>query len=292
MTVEELETFEDLLVLLGYTAGGLPVYQLHGAAEDDEGDGDEEDDDEEDDEEDEDEDGEEDDDGEDGDAEPAGGRAPSAQEFQELQAAKRRSDHESAARRRLLTQMGVKFNSRTGEPSDPDYLERLMDAAATLGAGPPAGDRRGGDNGGTDERNDRQGGSPGYSQADVERAVAREVTRAEARAEARYKPALATMALEAALRAAGWSGESTDVAMRMLDLDEVDVEGDRVVGVQEQVDDLKAEFPMLFRGGSRRNGTRRGAEDVDGGDKRRRTPPPRKQSWEERISAQLDGRSS
>jgi len=238
------------------------------------------------------EDDEEDDDGEDEDGdESAEGGAPTQQQLEDERLLRRRANHESQARRKLLEQLGVKFNRSTGEPSDPDYLERLYAAAATLDGSKHNGNGAGREDDGSDEA-DSSTGRRGFSQDDVDRAVAREVTRAEARAEARYKPALARLALDSALRDAGWGGASADLAMRMLDLDEVDIDGDEVVGIREQVEDLKTEFPSLFKAPRRRGGdsARRGAEDVDGPDKRRSAPPPRRQSWEQQIASRFDGK--
>lgn len=281
--------------VVGWTGDGRELLLPGGAsvdvaAEEDE-DQDTEEDDDEDDEDDEDED-EGDDDG------PRGRqgdwKAPSQAEWEREKTARARANAESAARRKVLEQLGVKYDRRTGEPTDPDYLDRLVAAAARLddsGSDDTGGGEAAADGGEDDKaREEDRPTNGGVSRAEFDRAVSRAESRGEARVEARLKPMLAELALERELAQAGWSGTSSDIALRMISLDEVDVEDGEVVGIADQVADLKQEFPDLFRG--RRGGgtVRRGAEQVDGGDRRRRTPPPKPQTWEQRIAARIDGR--
>src|SRR5690606_12393783 len=53
---------------------------------------------------------------------------------------------------------------------------------------------------------------------------------------------------EAALARAGWSGKDLSKVMKLIDIDDVDLDDDgNVIGVEEQVEDLKKEFPEWFR---------------------------------------------
>lgn len=152
------------------------------------------------------------------------------------------------------------------------------------------------------ETQNRLSDSNGRKAAVVDKArYEREKTRAEqrgaARAEAKYQGATTLLAAENALRNAGWHGENLNLALKLIDPDRVEVSFDdagdlSVDGLEEQIEEIKAEFPSWFRPTSRdrSNITARrreaGARQVDGGN--RDKAPPRKQGWADRLSRQIE----
>jgi hypothetical protein len=139
--------------------------------------------------------------------------------------------------------------------------------------------------------------APAKDAAALKRQLTRAERRGEAKAEATYKPMVFRLAAQAALREAGCTKDFGRVA-RVLDLEDLEIEDGQVVGIKEQVDDIKAEFPEWFniapprrqprsRREARESGAR-GASDVDGVERRRPySTAPR--SWVERASSQIDG---
>jgi len=131
-------------------------------------------------------------------------------------------------------------------------------------------------------------------------AVQRAADKASAEAEARYKPALVASAAKAAFMDAGWASKDFGLAMRLLDLDEIEVDfGDgtetaELVGLEEQIERVKKSFPALFRkrrapeqsdelASHRRRRT--GARDIDAGDRGRQDGKP--QNWLDKVNRQL-----
>jgi hypothetical protein len=100
------------------------------------------------------------------------------------------------------------------------------------------------------------------------RALEREV----ASTEHKYKPVVARLAAQNALMEAGWSGENISRIMRLIDLDEVDIDDGEVTGIQEQVDELKTDYPEWFKGRGRRS-RRQATEDEEPESTSRRRPP-------------------
>lgn len=229
--------------LIGWRRNGAPIRLIGGAADGDVTAGDDEDSDE-------------DEDTDDTSAND-GWKPPSREEWDRQQAAVRRNNQENKKHRllrRRLTDAGI-------DPDTDEGGQALADLLANRGSASGGGGKDGDDK------------PAGPSAADVRRAETRAAERAAARVEARYKAPLARTAARAALADAGWSGKDLDRVMKMIDLDEVDVDDDgEVTGIAEQIDGIKADIPEWFRGG--RNGgtatvTRRsgGARDVDGGDR-------------------------
>jgi hypothetical protein len=113
----------------------------------------------------------------------------------------------------------------------------------------------------------------------------------ETAAEAKWKPTVVRTAARAAFAEAGLvSGKSGDAAMkraiRLLDLADLDVDEDgNVEGLEEQIDEIKADFPELFA--ARRNGRPGGG--VDGADKSDRASNKVKSSAQT-ITDQLFGK--
>jgi len=81
-------------------------------------------------------------------------------------------------------------------------------------------------------------------------------------AEGRWKPIVVRQAAKAAFAEAGVSTSAMKRVLKMLDLDEIEIDDDgEVDGLDEQIADIKDELPELF------SGARRPAKSVDGGNK-------------------------
>ncbi len=182
---------------------------------------------------------------------------PSREEYEQLLAAKKRADGEAAARRKYLRQHGI--DPKTGEKLQADEPE-------AIDADPASSEQ-----------------TQGLSQAEVRRQVEKAAAAAELRG-MRKTRALVT-GVNSALAEAGWNGTRLNAVMRLLDLDEVDVDDDgEISGLSEQIADIKTDFPELFKrtrspaatangsGGSGQNGVQ--AAKVDAADKRPPQPEP------------------
>lgn len=144
--------------------------------------------------------------------------------------------------------------------------------------------------------------------------IVRDIKTAENRgresAEGRYKPAVALYAATAALREAGWLGESTSLGLRLLDVDKLDIDFNpetgevEVFGLDEQIEQVRKELPERFRrqqadsgepparrrtgGRTARGAATGGAARVDGGD---RSGRQRQQTrgWLNQLDSRISG---
>lgn len=227
---------------------------------------------------------------------------PSRAEWEKVLEAQRRNNGQLMKQRlvaKVLKRLGV------------DSEEGLTDRLLTWGIDPETGQRFRDqqDDGGQDEQDTDEGEGDDHRRSTRTREqILSEQRRAEqrgaARAEARYKPAVALFATSAALREAGWKGSNLALGLRMIDPDKIDIEFDEagepiVYGLDEQIDEIKGDFPELFRAATTREGedkpARRprsrpgGARAVDGGERPR--PQPKPATWLQRADAQLTGRT-
>jgi hypothetical protein len=119
----------------------------------------------------------------------------------------------------------------------------------------------------------------GKKKIDRER-IRDEVSEAE---ETKWKQRVVRQAARAALLEAGLIGDATKLARLVNVTDvEVDDDGDVTDGLQDQIDEIREDYPDLFedRGVDRKQ--RRGMRGIDGGD-RGGNRPPRKLSSAEKI---------
>jgi hypothetical protein len=89
----------------------------------------------------------------------------------------------------------------------------------------------------------KDGAEPNGGAPDAER-LTREATSA---AEARYKPLVVKAAARAAFAEAGIKGDAVHRVVRLLELEDLDVDEDgSVTGLTEQIEEIKQDFPELF----------------------------------------------
>ena len=188
---------------------------------------------------------------------------PSREEYEKLVEGKRKADAEAAARRKYLRQHGI--DPKTGEKATPEGLDPEP---------APKADH-----------------PQGVSAAEVKRQIEKAAAEAELRSLRKTK-ALVT-GVNGALAEAGWNGSRLNSLMKLLDLDDVEVDDDgEISGLSEQIDAIKAEWPEFFKrtrqvsttsntvGGSGQNGAP--PAKVDTADKK--PPAPEPKSWAEVLA--------
>jgi hypothetical protein len=184
---------------------------------------------------------------------------PTRDEWDRLQAAKKRASDESAARRKYLQQHGI--DHRTGEKAGGDEPPPPAPAEPA-----PA---------------------PAVDRVALQREIQAAVQKAVAKTELKYKPALEKNAVKAALDDSGCDPAYRDLIRNSLDLTDVEYDDEgRAVGLDDQIAALKIQYPQVFSKKSaptpRRTG---GAAEVDGG--QRQPPPAAKKSWMDQINDQM-----
>ncbi|OLT26531.1 hypothetical protein BJF83_20820 [Nocardiopsis sp. CNR-923] len=137
----------------------------------------------------------------------------------------------------------------------------------------------------------------GFRQA-YEKRIKTAAERAEARTEMKWKRGVGRTAARAALADAGWTGTDMSRVMKLIDIDDVDLDDEgNVIGMDEQVTSIKEEFPEWFRT-SRRRGGGKGADskgdgrgstgDVGGSKQTPKAPKPK--TWKEGLAQQAFGK--
>lgn len=231
----------------------------------------------------------------------------SRERMEKIEASLRKNNAENQRNRhvkKILDRLNIKdadefVNFMIDRGLDPDSGEPLT------GDRPPRGDDDRGDDDIDLFVEDKKDGRT-REQLIADRRKAEE--RGTSRAEARWKPAVVQFAAASALSEAGFASKKVGLALRLLDMDEIDVELDNdgqpvVYGLDEQVAKLKEEFPDLFRkaraaddedSGDERRPRRRtggrtvnGARAIDGGDRGKTRQRPLR--WEDRLLKQMTG---
>lgn len=180
-----------------------------------------------------------DDDGADGDQDEDW-TPPTREEFARVQAKLSKANGEAASRRRWLEEHGI--DPRSGKRLDADE------------------DDESGADDTTEQSNTKDDGKAKRRQRQIEVKLARR--------EATLKKAVINSTLKSELVEAGWNGKGDNRVMRLLDLDEIDVDDEgNVTGLDDQIAELKDEFPEWFKRTRNRGGAEGGARDVDGADK-------------------------
>lgn len=181
---------------------------------------------------------------------------PTREEYEATVAKLKTASGEAAARRKYLRQHGI--DPKTGEKAQRDETE------ATEAAG-------------------EEGQQSGPSAAEIKRQVDKAAAEAELRGLRKTK-ALVT-GVNTALAEAGWNGQRLNSLMKLIDLDDVDIDDGEITGLSEQIDAIKAEWPEFFKrnrqvatssngaGGSGQNGVP--AVKVEAADKPAPRPEPK-----------------
>lgn len=190
---------------------------------------------------------------------------PTREEYEATVAKLKTASGEAAARRKYLRAHGI--DPKTGNRIESDEPDENEPTAA-------------------------KGQQPtGPSPAEVKRAVEKAAAEAELRGLRKTK-ALVT-GVNGALSEAGWNGQRLNSLMKLIDLDEVDVDEDgEITGLSEQIDAIKGEWPEFFKrtrtsanpsngaGGSGQNGVT--PVKVDAADKP--APKPEPKGWAQQVA--------
>lgn len=260
--------------VVGYRGDGRPIYNIAGGSIEFEG-GDDDDDkrrsraavDDDDDDEDDD------------DTEPEDDwTPPSKDEWEKLVADKRKADSESAQRKRLLREAGI--NPKDGSPlKTTPKLSAVSDDDDTSDEGNGPAKRT------VDSAEDAKA---------LQRRLQREMERnlldqeTQIRGEERNRSRTLMSAIPEALNSEGWNGKAMPRILKLLDLDALEVDEDGVAGLNEQVAELKQDFPEFFR----RTRMKEAAEKVAdrktaGGGRKQSSPAKMDGSWAENIARAL-----
>lgn len=204
----------------------------------------------------------------DDDTDPADDWTPPTRDEWEAQQTKLKSaSGEAAARRKFLRAHGI--DPKTGLKANPDPEPQADDE-------PAAG---------------KDDAPRGLTQAETQRAVDKAVTEAQLKGTRQMRTF--AVGFNKTLSEAGWNGTRLDSLMKLLDLDDVDIDDGEITGLAEQIDDLKRDWPEFFKrsrtanssngtGGSGQNGVQ--AAKVDAADKK--PPAPEPKDWVEKLARQ------
>ena len=192
---------------------------------------------------------------------------PTKEEWESHQAKLKAASGEAAARRKYLRQHGI--DPKTGNKLNPDPEPEPDDAPVA----------------------DKSDAPRGLTAAEMQRAVDKAVTETQLTGQRQMRTF--AVGFNKALSEAGWNGTRLDSLMKLLDLDDVDIDDGEITGLAEQIDGLKRDWPEFFKrqrsanssngaGGSGQNGVT--AAKVDAADKK--PPAPEPKDWVEKLARQ------
>ena len=266
--------------VVGYRGDGRPIYNIAGGAVNFEG---TDDDDDKSSTGDDDDDDDDDDDSDDEDTFVP----PTKEQWEKLVAEKKKADSESAQRKRLLRERG--FNPKDGSPlKTTPKLSALSDD----------------DDDDSDDTNTKTSTTNTVKRTvdnsedakDLQKRLQREMERnlldqeKEVRDEERNRSRALMTAIPEALNTEGWNGKAMPRILKLLDLDSLEVDEDGVTGLEDQITELKADFPEFFK----RTRMKDAAEKVVdrktvGGGAKRTSPAKQEGTWAENIARALHG---
>lgn len=193
---------------------------------------------------------------------------PTREEWDAHQEKLRQASAEAASRRKLLKANGI--DPKTGTKLNPDPDPEPVDPAPAKDDGPR-----------------------GLTQAEMQRAVDKAVTETQLKGTRQMRTF--TVGFNKALADAGWNGTRLDSLMKLLDLDDVDIDDGEITGLTEQIESIKGEWPEFFKRsrnpanpsnpgtGSGQNGAP--PAKVDTADKK--PPAPEPKGWAEQVAERV-----
>jgi hypothetical protein len=258
--------------VVGYRSDGRPIYNIAGGSVDfestDDGDTSGTDDDDTDDD---------DDDDSDGDS---SWTPPSKEEWEKVLAEKKKADSESAQRKRLLREKG--FNPKDGSP--------LKVTPKLLAVDDDDSDKE------TSQQSDKRTVDSSEDAKALQKRLQREMERnlldqeKEVRTEERNRSRTLMSAIPEALQTEGWNGKAMPRILKLLDLDSLEVDEDGVAGLDDQVQELKRDFPEFFKRTRMKDAAEKVADrKVAGGGAKKTSPAKVDGTWAENIARALHG---
>jgi hypothetical protein len=257
--------------VVGYRSDGRPIYNIAGGSVEFEGTDDVEDRTDDD-----------DDDDDDNSEEEDDWTPPTKEEWQKILDAKKKADSESAQRKRLLREKGI--NPKDGSP---------LKTTPKLSSVANDDDD---DDSATEKTPAKRTVEDSFDAKALEKRLQREMERnlldqeKEVRNEERSRSRTLMSAIPEALNTEGWNGKAMPRILKLLDLDSLEVDEDGVAGLDEQVQELKRDFPEFFK----RTRMKEAAEKVAdrktaGGGAKKSSPAKTEGTWAENIARALHG---
>lgn len=262
--------------IVGYRRNGRPIYNIAGGAvnfestddDDDKGRSAVDDDDD-------------DDDDDDETEETDSWTPPTKEEWERVLAEKKKADSESAARKRLLREKG--FNPKDGSP--------LKVTPKLLAVDDDDSNKE------TETQTDTKRTVESTEDAKaLQKRLQREMERnlldqeKEVRNEERGRAKTLMSAIPEALNTEGWNGKAMPRILKLLDLDAVEVDEDGVTGLDDQIAELKADFPEFFKRTRMKEAAEKVADRKTAGGGQKKTSPAKVDgTWAENIARALHG---
>lgn len=255
--------------VVGYRSDGRPIYNVAGGSVEFESSDDRDtsatDDDDDDD----------DDDSEDDDS----WTPPSKEEWERVLAEKKKADSESAARKRLLREKG--FNPKDGSP---------LKVTPKLTAVSEDDDSE------DDKSVTKRTVDDAFDAKALEKRLQREMERnllnqeKDVRNEERTRSRTLMSAIPEALNTEGWNGKAMPRILKLLDLDALEVDDEGVAGLDDQVQELKRDFPEFFKRTRMKDAAEKVADRRTAGGGAKKTSPAKQDgNWAENIARALHG---
>lgn len=263
--------------IVGYRGDGRPIYNIAGGSvsfesTDDGDDKSRSSRDEDDDDDDDDDDSEEEDDW----------TPPSKEAWEKLIAEKKKVDSESAQRKRLLRENGL--NPKDGSPLK--TTPRLSSVEEDDDSGTSVKEDS------TAKRTVDNAEDAKALQKRLQREMERNLLDQEAtvRKEERDRSRALMSAIPEALNSEGWNGKAMPRILKLLDLDSIEVDEDGVVGLDEQVTELKNDFPEFFKRTRMKDAAEKVADRKTAGGGNKKTSSAKTDgTWAENIARALHG---
>jgi hypothetical protein len=206
---------------------------------------------------------------------------PSKEQWEKLLAEKKKADSESAARKRLLRDAGI--NPKDGSPLKPTPKLLAVDDDDPEKETVPQTDAKR-----TVEGSDDAKALQKRLQREMERNLLDQEK--EVRSEERGRAKALISALPEALQTEGWNGKAMPRILKLLDLDSVEVDEDGVTGLDDQVQELKRDFPEFFRRTRMKDAAEKVADRRTAGGGNKKTSPAKVDgTWAENIARALHG---
>lgn len=206
---------------------------------------------------------------------------PSKEQWEKLVAEKKKVDSESAARKRLLREAGINPKDGTPLKTTPKLSVAADDDDSTKDAGQQV-----------DKRTVDSSGDAKALQQRLQREMERNLLDQEkdVRTEERNRSKTLMSALPEALQAEGWNGKAMPRILKLLDLDSVEVDEDGVNGLDDQIQELKTDFPEFFKRTRMKDAADKVADRRTAGGGTKKTSPAKVDgTWAENIARALHG---
>jgi hypothetical protein len=202
---------------------------------------------------------------------------PTKEQFDRILAEKKKADSEAAARKRLLRDAGL--DPKTGKPVAKPKLSLDLDDE----------DDEDSEDEDVEPKKPNKGDGGARKNKAFERQLEREIAKTERRV--RDEATVLMAAVPDALTEAGWNGRNLPRMLKLLDLDEIHVDSDGDVdGLNDQIAELKADFPEFFKRTRMREAAKEVADTKTVGGGRKKAPAAKEdQDWTSRLKSQLYG---